>query len=88
MEPPGPSQVETRVHKVRSTPMGRLSLTEEVIDLDAAKRRWTERTMSGGIAGTEITWQVVPSDAGSTRVVRSSDSDRTHGPSAPLAGTG
>jgi hypothetical protein len=66
VEPPGPSETGTRVHKVRRTPMGELSFTEQVIALDEAERRWTERTISGGIQGTEITWQVLPSGGDST----------------------
>ncbi len=66
VEPPGPSAAGTRIHKTRRTPMGDLSFTEEMIDLDLGERRWTERTISGGIRGTEITWRVIPTDSGST----------------------
>ena len=66
VDPPGPAKVGTKIHKTRRTPMGELSFAEEVTDLDVAERRWTERTTTGGIQGTEITWRVLPTDSGST----------------------
>ena len=59
VEPPGPARIGTRVHKARRTPMGTQRFTEEVVELDEAARRWTERTISGGLTGTEITWHVI-----------------------------
>jgi hypothetical protein len=38
--------------------------TEEVVELDEATQRWTERTISGGPTGTEITWQVLDDGPG------------------------
>ena len=58
VEPPGPANVGTVVHKVRRTPMGKLEFTEEVTVLDDGQRRWVEVTRTGGIKGTRLEWQV------------------------------
>lgn len=64
VEPPGPANVGTRVHKVRQTPMGKLEFTEEVTELDEGQRRWVEVTRTGGIKGTRLEWQVRDDQAG------------------------
>lgn len=58
VEPPGPAQVGTKVHKTRRTPIGQVSFTEEVTDLDETGRSWTELTTTGGLTGTTVAWQV------------------------------
>jgi hypothetical protein len=64
VEPPGPSGLGTKVHKVRKTPMGRMAFTEEITAFDATGRSWTETTVSGGLRGTRVTWQVLESGSG------------------------
>lgn len=58
VDPPGPAEVGTLVHKVRRTPMGTIEFTEEVTELDEGQRRWVEVTRAGGIKGTRLEWQV------------------------------
>jgi hypothetical protein len=82
VEPPGPARVGTKVHKTRRTPMGKLSFTQEVTDLDEATRRWTELTTSGGLTGTKVSWQVL--EKGDGALVRLSADMRGKGPSRAL----
>jgi uncharacterized protein YndB with AHSA1/START domain len=67
VEPPGPAHVGTKVHKTRRTPMGQVSFTEEVTDLDETGRSWTELTTTGGLRGTTVSWEVQEEGQG-TRV--------------------
>ena len=72
VEPPGPAQVGTRVHKVRRTPMGALRFTEEVTAMDEAECRWSEITRTSYLSGSTVTWQVLAEQDG-CRVRREGD---------------
>jgi hypothetical protein len=65
VEPPGPAQLGTIVHKMRKTPMGKQRLNERVVEIDEAARHWAEVTVDGPLRGSRVTWQVEAEPDGS-----------------------
>jgi hypothetical protein len=65
VEPPGPANVGTRIHKARRTPGGEVRFTMEITEMDESAGRWAEQTITGSLQGTQATWQVLPEGNGS-----------------------
>jgi hypothetical protein len=65
VEPPGPANVGTRVHKVRQTGGGEQKFTIGITEMDQASRSWTDVTMTGSFRGTKGSWQVLEEGQGS-----------------------
>jgi carbon monoxide dehydrogenase subunit G len=65
VEPPGPAQVGTRVHKVRRMGGSEQRFTVEITEMDEAARRWTDMMTTGPFRGTTGQWQVLPEGSGS-----------------------
>jgi hypothetical protein len=65
VEPPGPAQVGTRVHKVRRTSGGEQKFTIQITEMDETSRRWTDLTITGPFRGTKGSWQVLAEMNGS-----------------------
>ena len=65
VEPPGPANVGTRVHKIRQTSGGEQKFTIEITEMDEASRRWTDVTRTGPFRDTKGSWQVMEENHGS-----------------------
>jgi hypothetical protein len=65
VEPPGPAQVGTRVHKIRRTIGGEQRFSIQITEMDETARRWTDVTMTGPFRGTKGSWQVLAENNGS-----------------------
>lgn len=63
-EPAGVPRVGTKVHKVRTTPLGRSAFTDELTALDPDTLTYSERVMTGMIRGSGSRWQVEPAGSG------------------------
>jgi len=64
-EPPGPARVGTRVRKVRRTGMGVQRFVTQVVAVDEAARRWSDRVVTGTFRDTTGAWSVDPEGIGS-----------------------
>lgn len=64
VEPPGPAQVGTRVHKIRRAGGSEQRFTIEITEMDETARRWTDVTLTGSFRGTKGSWQVLAENAG------------------------
>jgi uncharacterized protein YndB with AHSA1/START domain len=76
VEPPGPAQLGTMVHKLRKTPMGKQRLNERVVEIDEAARHWAEVTVDGPLRGSRVTWQVEAEQDGSPSASRGAHARR------------
>jgi uncharacterized protein YndB with AHSA1/START domain len=65
VEPPGPAQAGTKVHKVRRTPGGEQRFTIEITEMDESARRWVDITRTGPFRGTKGSWQITAEGNGS-----------------------
>lgn len=65
VEPPGPVQLGTKVHKVRRTGGGVQRFTIEITEMDENARQWTDVTRTGSFRGTKGMWQIAAANGGS-----------------------
>jgi hypothetical protein len=63
--PEGPVQVGTRVRKVRKTPVGQVTFTDEIIEYEPVRWTYAERVIDSMIRGSGSRWSVEATETGS-----------------------
>jgi hypothetical protein len=62
--PVGPVRVGTMVRKVRSTPVGQVTFTDEITEYEPAQWTYTERVINSMIRGSGSRWSVEATETG------------------------
>jgi hypothetical protein len=63
------SHQNLRLHSMRTSPFGKVQVTSEIIEFDAARRMYSERLLNTVMAGSTFQWSVAPTAAGSVVTV-------------------